>query len=107
MGLGVLNDSNIGARENYKVNIPSRAGTIRRPLGVVSKVTDSYDCWNGCSTDAGTRMAYKSEGLMKKDAEWALQELEKYLPLNSQFCDCSADLVYYITQIRKELRRKK
>jgi len=45
---------------------------------------------------------------IKKDAEWVLQELEKHLPFEgSNYCECSADVVYYITQIRKELRRKK
>lgn len=43
-----------------------------------------------------------------KDAEWALQELEKHLPLSNEYpCECSADIVYYIAQIRKELKRGK
>lgn len=45
--------------------------------------------------------------LIKKDAEWALKELEKHLPFSgSNYCECSADLVYYIAQVRKELNRK-
>ena len=43
----------------------------------------------------------------KKDAEWALQELEQHLPFSgSNYCECSADLVYYIGQIRNQLRRE-
>ena len=45
---------------------------------------------------------------VKKDAEWVLKEIEKHLPFEGQnYCDCSADLVYYIQQVRRELRRKK
>lgn len=47
---------------------------------------------------------------IKKDAEWALREIEKYLPFQgfgTNLCECSADLVYYIGLVRKELRRKK
>ena len=44
----------------------------------------------------------------KQTAEWVLQELEKHLPFQgSNYCECSADLVYYIEQIRKELKRGK
>ena len=44
----------------------------------------------------------------KYSAEWALQEIENHLPFEgTNYCECSADLVYYIAQIRRELRRKK
>ena len=45
---------------------------------------------------------------VKKDAEWALRQIEQQLPFEgTNFCECSADLVYYIAQVRRELRRKK
>ena len=43
---------------------------------------------------------------IKKDAEWALRQIEQHLPFEgTNYCECSADLVYYIAQVRRELKR--
>lgn len=36
-------------------------------------------------------------------AHWALNQIEKCLPFSSRNCDCSADIFYYLGQIRKKL----
>ena len=45
---------------------------------------------------------------MKKDAKWVIKKIYDKLPFCSgRTCDCSADLVYYLEQIEKELENGK
>ena len=42
----------------------------------------------------------------KLSADWALKQVEKVLPFRNDPCDCSADLVFNLREIRALMRKK-